>query len=284
MVNRNARLTSVEGKTLENGDTAVIDFEGFENGVAFEGGKGENYNLVIGSNTFIPGFEDQLVGKKAGEEVEVNVTFPETYHAENLAGKPVVFNVKVNDVKVKEVPALDDEFAKDTTEFETLAELRADVKTKLEEQAKNAADAEMRNALVEKVSANTEVEVPEAMVQHQIDNMLMELNYQLQYQGLNLQQLLEMTGRGLEELREERRADAERLVKSSLILEAIAEKENVEANDADIDAELEKMAAMYNMEVEKIKSSLRETDIEDIKGQIKIRKTLDLLVENATIA
>ena len=284
MVNRNARLTSVEDKALENGDTAVIDFEGFENGVAFEGGKGENYSLVIGSNTFIPGFEDQLVGKKAGEEVEVNVTFPETYHAENLAGKPVVFNVKVNDVKVKEVPALDDEFAKDTTEFETLAELRADVKAKLEEQAKNAADAEMRNALVEKVSANTEVEVPEAMVQHQIDNMLMELNYQLQYQGLNLEQLLQMTGRGLDELREERRADAERLVKSSLVLEAIAEKENVEANDADVDAELEKMAAMYNMEVEKIKSSLRETDIEDIKGQIKIRKTLDLLVENATIA
>ena len=284
MVNRNARLTSVEDKALENGDTAVIDFEGFKNGVAFEGGKGENYNLVIGSNTFIPGFEDQLVGKKAGEEVEVNVTFPEAYHAENLAGKPVVFNVKVNDVKVKEVPALDDEFAKDTTEFETLAELRADVKAKLEEQAKNAADAEMRNALVEKVSANTEVEVPEAMVQHQIDNMLMELNYQLQYQGLNLEQLLQMTGRGLDELREERRADAERLVKSSLVLEAIAEKENVEANDADVDDELEKMAAMYNMEVEKIKSSLRETDIEDIKGQIQIRKTLDLLVENATIA
>ncbi len=284
MVNRNARLTSVEDKALENGDTAVIDFEGFENGVAFEGGKGENYNLVIGSNTFIPGFEDQLVGKKAGEEVEVNVTFPEAYHAENLAGKPVVFNVKVNDVKVKEVPALDDEFAKDTTEFETLAELRADVKAKLEEQAKNAADAEMRNALVEKVSANTEVEVPEAMVQHQIDNMLMELNYQLQYQGLNLEQLLQMTGRNLSELREERRADAERLVKSSLVLEAIAEKENVEANDADVDAEIEKMAAMYNMEVEKIKSSLRETDMEDIKGQIKIRKTLDLLVENATIA
>lgn len=284
MVNRNARLTSVEDKALENGDTAVIDFEGFKNGVAFEGGKGENYNLVIGSNTFIPGFEDQLVGKKAGEEVEVNVTFPEAYHAENLAGKPVVFNVKVNDVKVKEVPALDDEFAKDTTEFETLAELRADVKAKLEEQAKNAADAEMRNALVEKVSANTEVEVPEAMVQHQIDNMLMELNYQLQYQGLNLEQLLQMTGRGLDELREERRADAERLVKSSLVLEAIAEKENVEANDTDVDDELEKMAAMYNMEVEKIKSSLRETDIEDIKGQIKIRKTLDLLVENATIA
>ena len=284
MVNRNARLVSVEDRTIENGDTAVIDFEGFENGVAFEGGKGENHNLVIGSNSFIPGFEDQLVGKKAGEEVEVNVTFPETYHAENLAGKPVVFNVKVNDVKVKEVPALDDEFAKDTTEFDTLAELRADVRVKLEEQAKNAAEAEMKNALVEKVCANTELEVPEAMVQHQIDNMLMELNYQLQYQGLNLQQLLDMTGRNVEELRQERRADAERLVKSSLVLEAIADKENVEATDADVDAELEKMAAMYNMEVEKIKSSLKEMDIEDIKGQIKIRKTLDLLVENATIA
>ena len=284
MLNKNARLISVEGKALENGDTAVIDFEGFENGVAFEGGKGENYNLVIGSNTFIPGFEDQLVGKKAGEEVEVNVTFPETYHAENLASKPVVFKVKVNDVKVKEVPALDDEFAKDTTEFETLAELKADVKAKLEEQAKNQADAEMRNALVEKVSQNTEVEVPESMIEHQIDNMLLELDYQLQYQGLNLDQLLQMTGRGLDELREERREDAQRLVKSSLVLEAIAEKENVKVSDGDIDAELEKMASMYNMEVENIKSSLRETDIEDIKGQIKIRKTLDLLVENATIA
>ena len=284
MVNRNARILSVEGKAIESGDTAVIDFEGFDNGVAFEGGKGENHNLVIGSNSFIPGFEDQLIGKKAGEEVEVNVTFPEQYHAEHLAGKPVVFKVKVNDVKVKEVPALDDEFAKDASEFDTLEELRADVKAKLEKDAQNRADAEMRNALVEKVSANTEVEVPNAMVEAQVENMLMELNYQLQFQGLSLQQLLEMTGRSVDELKAERRADAEKLVKSSLVLEAIAEKENVEATDADVDAELEKMAAMYNMEVEKIKSSLKEMDIEDIKGQIKIRKTLDLLVENATIA
>ena len=284
MVNKNARLVSVKDRAIENGDTAVIDFEGFESGVAFEGGKGENYSLVIGSNTFIPGFEDQLVGKKAGEEVEVNVTFPAEYHAENLAGKAVVFNVKVNDVKVKELAELNDEFAKDTSEFETLEELKADVRANLEKEAETRAKNEMRNSLVEKVSANTEVEVPAVMVEQQIDNMLMELNYQLQYQGLNLQQLLSMTGRDVAELREERRADAEKLVKSSLVLEAIAEKENVEANDADVDAELEKMAAMYNMEVEKIKSSLRETDIEDIKGQIKIRKTLDLLVENATIA
>ena len=284
MVNKNARLVSVEGKAIESGDTAVIDFEGFDNGVAFEGGKGENYNLVIGSNSFIPGFEDQLVGKKAGEEVEVNVTFPEQYHAENLAGKPVVFNVKINDVKVKELPALDDEFAKDTTEFETLAELRADVRTKAEEETKNRAEAEMRNSIVEKVAENTEVEVPKAMVEHQIDNMIRELNYQLQDQGLNLQQLLEMTGRSIEELRNERRADAERLVKSSLVLEAIAKEEGIAVNEEELNSELEKMASMYNMEVEKLKSSLREADLEDIKGQLKIRKTIDFLVENANIA
>lgn len=284
MVNKNARLLSVEDKALENGDTAIIDFEGFESGVAFEGGKGENYSLVIGSNTFIPGFEEQLVGKKAGEEVEVNVTFPAEYHAENLAGKPVVFNVKVNDVKVKELPQLDDEFAKDASEFDTLAELRADIRAKLEVDAKNSAQAEMRNAIVEKVAANTEVEVPQAMVQHQIDNMLMELNYQLQSQGLNLQQLLEMTGRSIDELREERKADAAKLVKSSLVLEAIADAEKVEAADEDFDAEIEKMSSMYNMEVDKLKASLRETDVEDIKGQVKIRKTIDLLVENAIIA
>ena len=284
MVNRNARILSVEDKAIESGDTAVIDFEGFDNGVAFEGGKGENHNLVIGSNSFIPGFEDQLIGKKAGEEVEVNVTFPEQYHAEHLAGKPVVFKVKVNDVKVKEVPALDDEFAKDASEFDTLAELRADVKAKLEKDAQNRADAEMRNALVEKVSANTEVEVPNAMVEAQVENMLMELNYQLQFQGLNLQQLLEMTGRSVDELKAERRADAEKLVKSSLVSEAIAKAENVEVSEEEFTAELEKMASMYNMEADKLKASLRDMDIEDIKGQIKIRKTIDLLVNNATIA
>lgn len=284
MVNKNARLVSVEDRAIENGDTAVIDFEGFESGVAFEGGKGENYSLVIGSNTFIPGFEDQLVGKKAGEEVEVNVTFPAEYHAENLAGKAVVFNVKVNDVKVKELAELNDEFAKDTSEFETLEELKADVRANLEKEAETRAKNEMRNSLVEKVAANIEVEVPAVMVEQQIDNMLMELNYQLQYQGLNLQQLLSMTGRDVAELREERRADAEKLVKSSLVLEAIAKSENIEVSEEEFNAELANMAAMYNMDVEKIKSSLRENDIEDIKGQVKIRKTIDLLVDNAKIA
>ncbi|MEG2247189.1 MAG: trigger factor, partial [Peptostreptococcaceae bacterium] len=200
--------------------------------------------------------------------VEVNVTFPEEYHAENLAGKAVVFNVKINDVKVKELAQLDDEFAKDTTEFDTLAELRADVRANLEKEAQQKADGEMRNSLVEKISVNTEVEVPNVMVEHQIDNMLMELNYQLQYQGLNLQQLLSMTGRDVAELREERRADAQKLVKSSLVLEAIADAEKIEVTDEDFNAELEKMSAMYNMEVDKVKASLKENDIEDIKGQV----------------
>lgn len=284
MVEKNARLVSVEDKALEDGDTAIIDFEGFENGVAFDGGKGENYNLVIGSNTFIPGFEEQLVGKKAGEEVEVNVTFPEEYHSQDLAGKPVVFNVKINDVKVKELSALDDEFAKDTSEFDTLDELKADVRAKLEEEAKNRADAETRNSVVEKVAENTEIEIPEVMIQHQIDNMLNELNYQLQYQGFGLQQLLDMTGRTMEELREERKEDAKKLVKSSLVLEAITKAEGIEATEEEFKAELEKMASAYNMEIEKIEASLRDVDKEDIKGQIKIRKTIDLLVENATIA
>ena len=284
MVEKNARLVSVEDKALEDGDTAIIDFEGFENGVAFDGGKGENYNLVIGSNTFIPGFEEQLVGKKAGEEVEVNVTFPEEYHSQDLAGKPVVFHVKINDVKVKELSALDDEFAKDTSEFDSLDELKADVRAKLEEEAKNRADAETRNSVVEKVAENTEIEIPEVMIQHQIDNMLNELNYQLQYQGFGLQQLLEMTGRTMEELREERKEDAKKLVKSSLVLEAITKAEGIEATEEEFKAELEKMASAYNMEVEKIEASLRDADKEDIKGQIKIRKTIDLLVDNATIA
>lgn len=284
MLDRNSRLVSVEDKALESGDTAVIDFEGFDNGVAFEGGKGENYNLVIGSNTFIPGFEDQLIGKKAGEELKVEVNFPEEYHVEALAGKPVVFEVKVNDVKVKEVPELDDEFAKDASEFDTLAELRADIKAKLQEEAKKAAEVELKNTIVEKIAENTEIDVPESMINNQINNMLNDLNYQLQYQGLSLQHLLEMTGRTMEQLREERREDAKKLVKSSLVLEAIADAEKIEVSDEEFNQELEKMASAYNMEVEKIKSSLRPEDIEDIKSQVKITKTLDLLVESANIA
>ena len=287
MREKGSRLVSVE-REIANGDTANIDFEGFDGDVAFEGGKGENYDLVIGSGSFIPGFEDQLVGKKAGEEVEVNVTFPEEYHAENLAGKPVVFKVKVNDVKVKELPELNDEFAADTTEFETLAELRADVRTKAEAEAKEAAKNELRNRVIEKVVANTEVEVPEAMIKHEIENQMMELNYQLQYQGFGMEQFLQMTGKTMEEFKAEfaasRREEALRNVKTSLVIEAIAKAEGVEVNEEEVNAEVQKMADAYKMTAEQVKEALRPNDLKDMEGQLKIRKTIDLLVENAKIA
>ena len=287
MREKGSRLVSVE-REIANGDTANIDFEGFDGEVAFEGGKGENYDLVIGSGSFIPGFEDQLVGKKAGEEVEVNVTFPEEYHAENLAGKPVVFKVKVNDVKVKELPESNDEFAADTTEFNTLEELRADVRAKAEADAKEAAKNELRNRVIEKVVANTEVEVPEAMIKHEIENQMMELNYQLQYQGFGMEQFLQMTGKTMEEFKAEfaasRREEALRNVKTSLVIEAIAKAEGVEVNEEEVNAEVQKMADAYNMTVEQVKGALRATDLKDMEGQLKIRKTIDLLVENAKIA
>ena len=283
MREKNSRLVSVE-REIANGDTANIDFEGFDGEVAFEGGKGENYDLVIGSGSFIPGFEDQLVGKKAGEEVDVNVTFPADYHAEDLAGAPVVFKVKVNAVKVKELPELNDEFAQDTTEFETLAELKADLKAKAEEEAAAKAKSEERNAVVEAVVANTEVEVPETMVNAQIDSSIMELNYSLQYQGFSIEQLLEMTGKSMQELRDERKEDAEKSVKASLVVDAIAKAENVEVSEEEVEAEVAKMAEAYNMTLPQIKEALKSNDLEDIKGQLRIRKTIDFLVENAVIA
>ena len=240
-------------KEIENGDTANIDFEGFKDDVAFEGGKAEGHNLVIGSGSFIPGFEDQLIGKKAA-------------------------------VKVKELPELNDEFAQDTTEFETLAELKADLKAKAEEEAAAKAKSEERNAVVEAVVANTEVEVPETMVNAQIDSSIMELNYSLQYQGFSIEQLLEMTGKSMQELRDERKEDAEKSVKASLVVDAIAKAENVEVSEEEVEAEVAKMAEAYNMTLPQIKEALKSNDLEDIKGQLRIRKTIDFLVENAVIA
>ncbi|SFJ53817.1 trigger factor [Terrisporobacter glycolicus] len=287
MREKGSRLVSVE-REIANGDTVNIDFEGFDGEVAFEGGKGENYDLVIGSGSFIPGFEEQLVGKKVGEELEVNVTFPEEYHAENLAGKPVVFKVKVNDVKVKELPELNDEFAADTTEFNTLEELTADVKAKVEAEAAEAAKNELRNRVIEKVVANTEVEVPEAMVKNEIENQMMELNYQLQYQGFGMEQFLQMTGKTMEEFKAEftanRRDEAVKNVKTSLVIEAIAKAEDVQVSEEEVDAEVQKMAEAYNMTVEQVKEALRPTDLKDMEGQLKIRKTIDLLVDSAKIA
>lgn len=281
--NRNARLLSVEGKEIESGDTAVIDYEGFDNGVAFNGGKGENYSLVIGSNTFIPGFEDQLIGKKSGDEVDVNVTFPTEYHAKELAGKPVVFKVKVNDVKVKEVPTLDDEFAKDTSEFDTLAELKEDIKTNLQKRADENSKNKMKNDIIEKVCENTEIEIPNGMIENQVDNLIMQLNYQLQYQGMNLDTLLKMTVRNIEDLREERREDAKKQVKAELVLNKIATLENIEVSEEEVDKEIEKMASIYNMEADKLKSTMGP-EINNLKEDMKLRKVVDFLLENAVIA
>lgn len=287
MREKNSRLVSVE-REIVAGDTANIDFEGFDGEVAFEGGKGEKYDLVIGSNSFIPGFEDQLVGKKVGEELEVNVTFPEEYHVPELAGKPVVFKVNVNDVKVKELPELNDEFAADTTEFNTLAELRADVTAKAEEEAKATAQNLLRNNVIEAVVANTEVEVPEVMVNHEIENQINELAYQLQSQGFGMEQFLQMTGKTMEQFKADfaadRKEEAVKNVKTSLVIEAIAKAEDVQVSEEEVNAEVEKMATAYNMTVEQVKGALRPTDLKDMEGQLKIRKTIDLLVDSAKIA
>ncbi len=279
---RNARLISSENEIVA-GNTAVIDYEGFDGGVAFNGGKGENYSLEIGSNTFIPGFEDQLVGKKAGEEVEVNVTFPTEYHAAELAGHDVVFKVKINEVKVKEVSELNDDFAKDTSEFDTLDELKEDIRKELQTRADESNSQKLKNDAIKLVAENTEVEIPNGMVERQIDNLLNQLNYQLQYQGVNIEQLLQMTGKTMKDLRDEKREDAKNQVRAELVLNKIASLENIEVSEEEVTKEIEKMAEMYKIEASKLRESLGH-DLENMKEDMKMKKVVDFLVENANIA
>ena len=282
MLQSHARVVTVDAP-VENGNTVVIDFKGLLNGEAFEGGTAEAYSLEIGSGAFIPGFEEQIIGKKAGEEFEVNVTFPEEYSAEELAGKPVVFEVKLHEVKVKELPELNDEFAQDTTEFESLAELKADVKAKLEKDAEEEAKRQMRDAAVAKVAEGVEVEIPNSMVEAQMDRMLNDLNMQLSYQGWSIEQFAELSGQSMEEIREARREDALNIVKSTLVVEEIAELENVEVSQEDLDKDLEKFAAMYQIDIEKVKKSLQPEDIENISNRIRSEKTVDLILDAAVV-
>ncbi len=282
MLQSHARVVTVDAP-VENGNTAVIDFKGLLNGEAFEGGTAEAYSLEIGSGAFIPGFEEQIIGKKAGEEFEVNVTFPEEYPAEELAGKPVVFEVKLHEVKVKELPELNDEFAQDTTEFESLAELKADIKAKLEKDAEEDAKRQMIYAAVAKVAEGVEVEIPNSMVEAQMDRMLNELNMQLSYQGWSIEQFAELSGQSMEEIREARREDALSIVKSTLVVEEIAELENVEVSQEDLDKDLEKFAAMYQIDIEKVKKSLQPEDIENISNRIRSEKTVDLILDAAVV-
>lgn len=279
MQNRQAELVVKEEGAIENGDTVVLDFEGFVDGEAFEGGKAENYSLEVGSGSFIPGFEEQLVGLEAGAEKDVEVTFPEEYHAEDLAGKPAVFKVKIHEIKAKELPALDDEFAKDVDEeVETLAELTEKTKKRLEEAKENEAEGKLREELVAKASENAEVDIPQAMVDTELDRMMKEFEQRLQMQGMNLELYFQFSGQDEDALKEQMKEDAAKRVKSNLTLEAIAAAENLQVSDEEVEEELSKMAEAYNMPIENIKQAIGST--EAMKEDLKVRKAIDFLVEN----
>ena len=282
LLEKQSRMVEVEGP-VENGLIANIDFAGTLDGELFEGGSAEGYSLEIGSGSFIPGFEDQMVGKPVGEEFDVNVTFPEDYPAEELAGKPVVFKVVVNDLKKKELPELDDNFAKDTTEFESLEELKNDIKAKLQEKADSEAQDEMKNAVVNAVAEKVEIEIPKSMIESQIDRQLEEINMQLSYQGWSLDKFAELSGQSIDEIREARREEAEKLVKNTLVIEKIAELENIEVTEEDVEKDMENFAKMYNMEIAKLKNAIGEAELDGIKNRLKNEKTVELLLNAATI-
>lgn len=275
-----AELVIKEEGEVENGNTVVIDFEGFMDGEPFEGGQAENYSLEIGSGSFIPGFEEQLIGMKSGEEKEIEVTFPEEYHAEELAGKPATFKVKVHEIKEKVLPELDDEFAKDVDDnVETLDELKESIKNRLAENKKQEADQKLRNDLIEKAAENAEIDIPEVMINHELDHMLQEFERNIQMQGLNLDLYFQFTGTDEESLREQLKEDAEKRVRTSLTLEAIAKAENLEVDDETVQKELEKMAEMYNMDVEEVKK-IMAPNMESLKADLRLQKAIDFLVEN----
>ncbi|WMT30302.1 trigger factor [Bacillus aerius] len=279
MQNRQAELVVKEEGAIENGDTVVLDFEGFVDGEAFEGGKAENYSLEVGSGSFIPGFEEQLIGLEAGAEKDVEVTFPEEYHAEDLAGKPAVFKVKIHEIKAKELPTLDDEFAKDVDEeVETIAELTEKTKKRLEEAKENEAEGKLREELVAKASEHAEVDVPQAMVDTELDRMMKEFEQRLQMQGMNLELYFQFSGQDEDALKEQMKEDAAKRVKSNLTLEAIAAAEDLQVSDEEVEEELSKMAEAYNMPVENIKQAIGSTDA--MKEDLKVRKAIDFLVEN----
>lgn len=277
---RHAELVVKEDEPAVEGDTVVIDFEGFVDGEAFEGGKAENHSLELGSGSFIPGFEEELVGVKAGDEKDVHVTFPEEYHAEELAGKPAVFKVKVHEVKGLVLPELDDEFAVDVDdEVETLDALKEKIKNRLNEQKEHAAKHEVENAVLEKAAENAEIDIPEVMVESEVDRMVKEFDQNLQQQGLNLELYTQFSGQDLDALKETMKEDAEKRVRVSLTLEAIVKAENVEVTDEEVDKELENMSEMYNMPVDQIKQILGSTD--SVKEDLKMNKAVQLLVDNS---
>ena len=278
--NKNARDVSVTDRAIQEGDTAVIDFEGFVDGVAFEGGKGENHPLEIGSHSFIDTFEEQLVGKNAGDEVEVNVTFPEQYQAAELAGKPAMFKVKINEVKAKELPELDDEFAQDVSEFDTLAEYKEDLKKQLVEKKEVEAKKTKEDEAIQKIIDKSKMDIPEAMIETQCESMVEEFAQRIAQSGLSMEQYLQFSGMTVDQLKEQVRPEATTRIQSSLVLEQIAKEENIEISDEEVDAEVEKMAAAYGMEADKLKEYMGEAEKKSMKSDLAITKAVELIMEN----
>lgn len=278
---RNSRLITVDDRAVENGDETVIDFDGYIDGVRFDGGKGEEYTLVIGSNTFIAGFEEQILGHNIGDEFDVNVTFPENYNVKALANKPATFKVKLKDVKTRQLPELNDEFASEVSEFETLDEYKADLKVKLKAEKERRAKAENENALIALISSNAEVDIPDLMLEPHIDQLVNDYARRMESQGIPLDQFLEYTGTTMEQIREQMKPQAYERVRTRLVLEAIVKAEDIKAEESEVEEELKKMAENYKMEVDKVKEYFKDEALERLKEDITIQKVLDLLVSNA---
>lgn len=275
----NARTITVEDRPVEDGDTAVIDYEGFVDGNSFEGGKAENHSLVIGSHSFIDTFEEQLIGKNTGDELEVNVTFPEEYHARELAGKPAVFKVKINEIKAKELPELDDEFAQDVSEFDTLEEYKESLKKRLVDRKEASAKREKEEEAINKIVDKSKMEIPDAMLEAQIETMMNQFANQIAQQGLTMEQYMQFSGMTTEKMQEQMKPDALKRIQTSLVLEQIAKEENIEVSDEEVDAEYARMGEMYGMDVEQIKMLMGDNS-EEIKKDLAVQKAVDLVMEN----
>ncbi len=278
---QNSRIITVDDRAVEDGDMTVIDFEGFVDGVAFEGGKGTDYPLTIGSHSFIDTFEEQLIGKNIGEEVDVNVTFPEEYHAEELKGKPALFKVTVKEIKKKELPELDNDFVEDVSEFSTVDEYKASIKTKIEEKKADEAKSAKEEATIEKIIEGAKMEIPDAMVDSQVRQMAEDFARRISAQGLTIDQYFQYTGLTSDKLLEQMRPQALKRIQSRLVLEAVADKENFEVTDEDVNNEINDMASAYQMEADKLKDLLTDADKENMKRDIQVKKAVEFVTENA---
>lgn len=280
---QNARLLTIEDRPVADGDQTVIDFEGFVDGKGFEGGKAEDYPLTIGSHSFIDTFEEQLIGKNIGEECEVNVTFPTEYHAAELAGKPAMFKVTVKEIKAKELPVLDDEFASEVSDFDTLDEYKKDIEKKLQERKEKAAASQNEDRVVVKVVENATMEIPDRMVDAQVDNMLQDTARRMQSQGLSMDLYMKYTGMNVDQMKDQLRPDAVKRIQTRLVLEAVAKAENIEVSEEKIDEEIAKMAESYKMEADKLKSYMTDSDKDQMKQDLAVQAAVDLLVSEAKL-